>query len=268
MPPARVRSAFHCLLSTLHSLRPGRLVPPKRLQFVGDGDFEKVGASFLRHFVELGGLRPHHRVLDVGSGVGRMAAPLARFLNERGSYEGFDIVPAGVEWCVRHITRRYPRFRFHLADVHNEFYHPEGRQRASEYRFPFPEGEFDFVFATSVFTHMLPDDMHNYLSQIVRVLRSDCLCLITFFLLNDESRALLAGGKGTVSFPHEREGCRIADPERPEALVAYEEADIRGAYRERGLTIMEPIHYGSWCGRERYASFQDMVIARKRPAEG
>lgn len=46
---------------------------------------------------------------------------------------------------------------------------------------------FDFVFLTSVFTHLLPEDMNNYFSEVVRVLTHARRCLITYFLLTFES---------------------------------------------------------------------------------
>src|SRR5258705_11271186 len=44
------------------------LVPPRYLNYAGDGDFEKVGDEFLKYFVELGGLKPNDRVLEMRSG--------------------------------------------------------------------------------------------------------------------------------------------------------------------------------------------------------
>ena len=43
--------------------------------------------------------------------------------------------------------------------------------KASEYTFPYEDGEFDVVVLTSVFTHMLPDDVAHYLDEIARVLK-------------------------------------------------------------------------------------------------
>jgi ABC-type iron transport system FetAB ATPase subunit len=51
-------------------------VPPPELIFRGDGDYRAIGAEFLGHFVRLGGLAPHKRMLDLGRGVGRMAADM------------------------------------------------------------------------------------------------------------------------------------------------------------------------------------------------
>jgi SAM-dependent methyltransferase len=244
--------------------RRDKPIPPKELHFVGGGDFRKIGANFLGYFVELGGLKPHHHVLDIGSGIGRMAIPLTRFLDESGRYDGFDIVPAGVDWCRDNVAARHPNFRFELADVYNEFYRPDGTCRASEYKFPYGDEIFDFVIAVSVFTHMLPGDMANYLSETVRVLRRGSRCFTTFFLLNEESRRLLRAGASTLDFQHEGDGYYTANLDVPEALVAYDEEAIRAAYERRGLSIVDPIRYGSWCEREDPLSFQDIVVATKR----
>src|SRR5690348_5915887 len=72
-------------------------VPPSELCFVGDGDFRAIGAEFLKRFVRHGGLAPRDRVLDIGSGIGRMALPLTQYL-ENGTYDGIEIVADGVAW--------------------------------------------------------------------------------------------------------------------------------------------------------------------------
>lgn len=61
--------------------------------FVGDGDYRAIGLEYLGHFVHIGGLKPNHRVLDIGCGIGRMAVPLTQFLDPKtGTYEGVDPV--------------------------------------------------------------------------------------------------------------------------------------------------------------------------------
>ncbi|MCT4572638.1 class I SAM-dependent methyltransferase, partial [Bacillus thuringiensis] len=57
------------------------LPPPELVQYVG-GDFKKVGKEFLKHFIQIGALKPNEKVLDVGCGVGRMAVPLLNYLND------------------------------------------------------------------------------------------------------------------------------------------------------------------------------------------
>jgi hypothetical protein len=98
------------VLDTLDAVRGrrGPLTPPRSLMYVGSrqslrrSDFHAIGAELMRYLVEVGGLVPHDTVLDVGCGVGRMAAQLTRYLAPNSQYEGFDIVHEGVQ---------NPRFR-------------------------------------------------------------------------------------------------------------------------------------------------------------
>ena len=136
--------------------RRDAMTPPRGLIYTGSGDFRAQGEKMRQYFVELAGLQPHHRVLDVGSGIGRIAAPLTDYLDEQGSYEGFDVVEVGVRWCEKAISRRFPNFRFKYVDLDNDLYRSGGGS-AADFRFPYADEDFDFVVLTSVFTHMLPD---------------------------------------------------------------------------------------------------------------
>jgi ubiquinone/menaquinone biosynthesis C-methylase UbiE len=241
------------------------LTPPKRLIFIGDGDFRKTGEEFFNYFVRLAKLQPHEKVLDVGCGIGRMAVPLTRYLQMgKGSYAGFDIVDKGIQWCNENISNRYSNFKFQLADVYNKAYNPRGTFKVSRYRFPYDNNSFDFVFLTSVFTHMLPLDMEHYLSEISRVLKSDGRCLITFFLINPESLEYITSKVSLLDFRYECKDYRTTNKDNPETAVAFSEIIIRRLFELYSLNIIEPIHYGSWCGREEFLSYQDLVIATKR----
>jgi SAM-dependent methyltransferase len=261
------RSLKHLYLGALDlSDMPARrreMVPPRTLYFVGDGDYKAVGLEFRKLFTQYGGLKPEHRVLDVGCGIGRMAVPLTEYLTGRGDYHGFDIVKKGVKWCQANITPRYPNFHFLHSDVRNKFYNPAGVYEARSYRFPYEDGSFDFIFLTSVFTHMFPADMENYSKEISRVLTSGGRCFITMFLLNEESGSLIQKGSSTQNFVYNLEDCVTADRENPEASLAFEEPYVRSLFARSGLSIHEPIHYGAWCGRKEFLSYQDIVIATK-----
>jgi ubiquinone/menaquinone biosynthesis C-methylase UbiE len=238
------------------------LIPPAWLHCVGDNDFYECGEEFFRYFTDIAGLKPHERVLDVGCGTGRMARPLAGYLTS-GSYDGIDIVAHAIEWCQR-AYERLPNFHFHLADICNQAYNPAGKLRAAEYKFPFADESFDFVYLTSVFTHMLPADMENYLGEVTRVLKPGGRCLITYFLLTPASLKSMSHNRSSIDFKDVLPGCRVKDPEEPEAAVAYEQTKIFQLYDRHELVISEPVHYGKWSGLPEGLSYQDMIIAIRR----
>lgn len=245
--------------------RRNPLIPPRWLHHIGLGDYSAIGDEFFAYFCKLCALRPDERVLDIGCGTGRMALPLTAYLRD-GTYDGLDIVAESVGWCERVYTPRHPNFRFHFADMRNDLYNPRGKYRARDYRFPFEAASFDFVFLTSVFTHMVAGDMENYLSEIGRVLRPGGRTLISYFLLNPDSERLIREGRSAHTFRGEKDGYRTDRPDRPEVAVAYAESRVRDLYTRHGFEIREPVHYGTWCGRADGMSWQDIMIASKTRA--
>jgi ubiquinone/menaquinone biosynthesis C-methylase UbiE len=243
------------------SKKKDALRPPRSLLSVGDGNFKQIGQEYLDYFIRIGGLRPHDRVLEIGCGIGRMAMPLTTCLNETGSYDGFDIARAEIKWCKNKITSRFANFNFQHIDVHNKQTNPKGKFQASSYQFPLAAKQYDFVFLTSVFTHMFIEDIENYLKEISRLLKTGGRALASYFLLNSETLALLKI-KGS-KFKHPYGPSLVIDPKLPEASIAHEEKTIRGLYQKFNLGILEPIHYGSWSGREEFLSSQDIIVAEK-----
>lgn len=247
--------------------RHAGLVPPVELMHDGPQsykDFKENGVEFLRYYVELCGLQPTEKILDVGSGIGRKTWPLAGYLNDRGSYDGLELVKSAVEWCTEKYTSKYPNFRFQQIDVYNAHYNPEGKYQAAEYRFPFRDEEFDFVVLNSVFTHMLPAEVENYLREVARVLKRGGRCLISFFLLTEESIKLLDEDKSMIVLPHAQTPVRMQSREKPEEAIGFEEEYVIELYERCGLEITGPIRYGYWCGRTQYLSCQDLIVATKK----
>ncbi len=255
--------ANRCKARLFGALAP--LVPAVEQMFDGPRSLEEFktnGEEFLNIYKEICGLQPDDKMLDVGSGIGRETLPLTQYLNERAVYDGIDVTRAGIAWCREKITPRFPNFHFQRIDVYNRHYNPSGKYQPSEYKFPFADESFSFVMLGSVFTHMLPDDLENYLSEIYRVLKKGGRCLITYFLLNGESLRLIEAGDSTLDLKYVFGKYRTVSHEVPEKAIAFDESWIRELYRKLGLKVMR-LDYGSWCARENYLSYQDLILAVK-----
>lgn len=244
-----------------------QVMPPEDLRvFVIGGakdDFGPIGNKFLGYYIEECGLKPDEHMLEIGPGLGRMAMPLATYLSPEGSYDAFDVVPEAVEWCTQNITSRYPNFRFQRADIHNEIrYNPEGEIQGKDFTFPYDDGVFDFVICHSVFTHMFPDDVENYITEVARVLRKGGRFFASLFLLNDETIAKIESGESKLTFPDDYGTHRIDRTQQgiPEGMVAHWEDFILGVYDRVGLKA-RPIYRGRWPGRPVEFTRQDLVVA-------
>lgn len=242
--------------------RADRLVPPRRLDFVGHSDFVETGDEFLGHFRDLAALGRDERVLDVGCGIGRMARPLAGYLSAQGSYDGFDVNRDGIAWC-RGRYARHANFRFQAVDLFNRRYNPEGTAAADTFRFPYDDAAFDVVICTSVMTHLLEGEADHYVAEIARVLAPGGRVLATWFLLDAGSRAAIAAGQAGLPFLEPEQPIAMVSDEMPEEAVAYDTAWMAGSHRRHGLEVAA-VHPGTWRGDEQGRSFQDLVIGRRR----
>jgi SAM-dependent methyltransferase len=203
------------------------------------------------------------RVLDVGCGVGRFALPLLDYIDAShgGSFDGFDILREGILWCQSTITARYPHFRFIHVDLFNPHYNAAGKLDARTFRFPYADGSFDFVLLSSVFTHLLPDEVDHYLSEIARTTAVGGRTYITWFLRTPESLAGVAAGRARLDIRHHQGRFAVMDPDLPQKAIAYDEEWVLERYRGHGFRVVTPVTYGKWSGCQGRDSFQDIVIA-------
>ncbi|MBI2639194.1 class I SAM-dependent methyltransferase [Candidatus Peregrinibacteria bacterium] len=260
--PRRVRTflktGFYSFLDAVDLIRGADpMIPPRRFYYIGSGDFKKIGEDYLTRFIRDCGLTHASKVLDIGCGSGRLAVPLTKYLNEQGSYDGFDIDPRGILWCTKNITAKYPNFRFCVSDIYNKEYNTFGKYSAKEYRFPYKDSSFDLVALTSVFTHMLPDDIAHYLAEIARVLKPGGKVLATYFLFNKKS-GYLNTIRGTLNFAYDCDIYRTISDEIPEAAISFDEEYILGLYKDAGLSMAGPIEYGAETGR------QDIILGETK----
>lgn len=246
-------------------IKRGRILlpPDKYKNRIGGVElFEQMGKATLDGFITKYGLKKSDSVLDIGCGCGRVAIPLTRYLNSNASYEGQDIDNNLIKWCKGNIMPIFPNFNFTHANVYSSVYNPNGKTLSSSYKFKFHDCTFDFVFLISVFTHMLPHDIDNYISEISRVLKKGKGCCISYFLINGNSLKSVKEKKSTPEFTNDYDIYWLNSLDDPEYAVAYDENFIRKLYKKYNLEISEPINFTNWSNGQQGA--QDIIFAIKK----
>jgi ubiquinone/menaquinone biosynthesis C-methylase UbiE len=258
-PPLRIR------------LHIGPFLDPRLYRFAGE---RNVAA-----FKDLAGLKPDSAFLDIGCGCGRVARALTGYLDSRATYEGFDAAKKPIEWAQKVITRKFPSFHFRTADTFNKRYNPSGKTGAGDLMFPYEDNTFDFAFAGSVYTHMLPEEVTNFVTETRRVLKPGGTTFATYCLLNENTLPVVDAGKSMPLLIHKYGDCRVRSIADPAHFIAHPESWVRKLYEDAGLSIVEPIIRGTWANRDPRAleleqyrlggspsrkASQDTVIAVKR----
>jgi SAM-dependent methyltransferase len=268
-PPLR-RAASGAMLD-LMSL-PARLADPQRrgdpwqiVHNVGGGDFALAGRENLKLLIEHAGLEPDSRVLDIGCGTGRMAAPLAAWLNEGAGYVGFDVSESAISTCRRTLGSTRPDFQFVHADIRNREYRSGGSISETAFKFPAEDASVDVAFATSVFSHMTLDSITHYLAETRRVLKPGGRFMFTAYALTPERIAAIHQGQGQLAFKPWRDDAMVIDPKSPERAIAHPLSGLVAAIRQSELDLPAGVLFGGWLPPTQYGGGQDLFTAC-RPA--
>ncbi|MEM6374736.1 MAG: class I SAM-dependent methyltransferase [Pseudomonadota bacterium] len=227
------------------------------------GEYKRVGGFIFNSLQNLAGLTPTSDVLDVGCGTGRVAVPLTSFLTS-GSYNGFDIVKDSIDWC-NDAFAEYDNFNFTHVDIHSKYYNESASQLAEEFTFPFDDAQFDLIWSSSLFTHMLIHGVDNYLSEMARVLRKGGMIWNSYLLLDERSEPLVLGPRNDgrrMRFPVD--GGRIGWKESPEWVTGLYHERVIELHEKHGFEIVDT-KMSNWSGGRPLIKFkgQDIIVARK-----
>lgn len=144
---------------------------PNPNQGVGGTDEKFVAESQLALLVQ-NGLKPNHKVYEIGAGTGRLLIALSDYLQGDGAeYIGIEIVPDLVSIANSRISKlenRKTKFKV-IETLDSETFKPSF--------------EPDFIFAFSVFTHMEAEDIVLKLRQLLLVSKPDTYGFFTFLPL-------------------------------------------------------------------------------------
>jgi len=243
-------------------------IPPDRLRFMNETpeQFLAIGDSLVRDLTHLAGFKDTSRILDIGSGYGRLAHSIMRGGSFHGEYCGLEILKLHSEWCRDQLGSLDSRFHFVHLDVRNDRYNPGGKFNANEVVFPYADASFDLICLTSVFTHMYEEEIRHYLLEIGRLLAEGGRCYATFFLLTDESRRLIEEGKSTIDLKLPlNDHCRYLNPDDPLHAIGYVQGWLQRLVDSCGLKT-EKVAHGSWCGRKTDNIYQDVLVISRAPA--
>ncbi len=229
----------------------------------GGSKFVRMGKIFADELRNRAELKPEGRVLEIGCGCGRNAFALSPYL-EDGNFVGIDIDQPSINAANTNAFLSKRGYSFEFLDVDNPEYNPNGRYKASEYEFEFEDNSFDVIFLVSVVTHILPQDLENYFSEIARMLKPGGRLVFTTFIMD------IATHYGNVEFEYGDGPWRSSHSEIPEICVGYYLDYFKQELSARGLEMVSaPIASdgGNRPIQGETTSFgQDIVIAQKQPA--
>jgi SAM-dependent methyltransferase len=169
------------------------------------------------------GLKPHHKLLDIGCGSLRGGIHFIRYLDV-GNYVGIDpnisLLDAGyeIELASCGLKERMPR---------------ENLICTGDFDPPFPDDAFDFAVAQSVFTHVSMNTMRKCFERIASKIKVDGTFYATFFEIPDNVLS-------SEPFHHDPGGVTTQGSRDP---YHYRFKDLKYAASER---LWTPRYIGSW----------------------
>lgn len=131
------------------------------------------------NFMVAQGLKPHHKLLDIGCGSLRGGVHFIQYL-DAGNYVGIDVneslLEAGyeVELAKYGLWERTPR---------------ENLICNGDFVVPLPDATFDFAIAQSLFTHVTFNTIRKCFEQVAKVMKIDAPLYATFFELPENARS-------------------------------------------------------------------------------
>ena len=179
-----------------------------------------------------------------------MAIPMAEaFPNVR--YEGFDVSKSAIDWCRAEVSKVHPSFSFTWVDVKNGHYNPHGSVDPGAFRFPYGDRQFDLAILISVFTHLTPDGVEQYLSELSRVMKPKGRVFVTALLIDENSQPTIEEGANQIKLTNRMEGkipFWTSNPTCPEGAIGYSRKDLIPMFSESGFSTT--IYPGRWHGGE------------------
>jgi SAM-dependent methyltransferase len=173
--------------------------------------FLEMGTHFWLKWLSSGYVKANSEVVEIGCGCGRIAHPLREDWF-KGTYVGIDIDTELLDWCSSH----FPSDKFSFMSSPHTSATYSGHAVSENTSFAFPNSwRKDFVYSTSLYTHLLEPELINYTRESYKILRDGGTMCMSLFCLDSVEK----GGRWT--FQHKIGEAYVENLKYPEAAVAY-----------------------------------------------
>jgi SAM-dependent methyltransferase len=164
--------------------------------------------------------------VEIGCGCGRIAHHL-RGDWFTGSYVGIDIDQEMLDWDSAHFPR--DKFTF-MKSPHKSVTYSATKTDQQSGVFAFPDSwKKDFVFSTSLYTHLLEPELRNYTSESYKILRDGGTMYMTVFCID----SMDLGNRWT--FKNRMGEAYVESTKYPEAAVGYTREYLENLCRATGF---------------------------------
>lgn len=246
----------HC-----RELTEADLPPLPAMQKIGSDSAKHFQNSMVSFFSEMYArfeLHPESKVFDLGCGSGRMAYPFAQLMSGSGKYYGADVWQEGISICQKLFPQ--PHMEFHTIAANNNYYFDEFKQDTpNNFTLRFlGDAELDLIFAISVFTHLIEDDVRAYLHEFKRTLKTSGCAYITCFVIDQFFMDFVDANNIRPSFKEVAPGHYQAYKGQ-DFFAGFTRRKWESLVAEAGLEIIS-LERGNWAQKPGARTYQDILV--------
>ena len=246
----------HC-----RELAAADLPPLYAMQKIGSDSaahFQNTMVSFFSEMYHRFQLTPASHVFDLGCGSGRMAYPFAQLIDVSGKYYGADVWQEGIEIC----QQRFPQqtMSFHTIPAKNNYYFDEFKpDTPNNFTLDFiANTELDLIFAISVFTHLIEEDVRAYLHEFKRTLKPHGCAFVTCFIIDQFFMDFVDATNIRPSFKEVAPGHYQAYKGQ-DFFAGFTRRKWESLVAEAGLEIIS-LERGNWAQKPGARTYQDILV--------
>ncbi|MFA5770960.1 MAG: class I SAM-dependent methyltransferase [Patescibacteria group bacterium] len=188
--------------------------------------------------------KDYQKVFDFGCGCGRLARQLLMQKVVPKKYTGIDLHQGMINWCITHLSPCNENFEFIHYNAYYKAFNPTGSTKLLP--FPVEHNRYTLAIASSVFTHLVEEEVDFYLTEIINALENSGVFLASWFIFEK------------MYFPmmQEFQNSLYINLDDPTNAVIYDKNWLLDIYSKHGLSIEIIKPPGA-------RGFQWVVVARK-----